>query len=78
MSVVCVRYRNLNHWTDLNEIWHVDTPHTGLWWLCNLNCVTWQNIIKLKLRSTSILFGADHIFGPGIFGAVVNQLITLI
>ncbi len=26
---MCVRYRNPNHWTNLNEIWHVYTPQWG-------------------------------------------------
>ncbi len=26
---VCVRYRNPNHWTNLNEIWHEYTPQWG-------------------------------------------------
>ncbi len=26
---VYIRYRNPNHCTDLDEIWHGDTPHCG-------------------------------------------------
>jgi hypothetical protein len=36
----------------------------GLWWLCSLKHVTWQKNLKQKLKITSILLGADHIFGP--------------
>jgi hypothetical protein len=29
VCAVCVHYRNPNHWTNINEIWHEYTPQWG-------------------------------------------------
>jgi hypothetical protein len=55
----------------------------GLEFLCSLNCVTCQKFINQMFKSTSVIVGADYMFGPVIWiwkdlaqcisGTMVNQ-----
>jgi hypothetical protein len=81
-------YRNPNHWTNLNEIWHGDTPQwgkglqlgfdpyhnpqgqgalNGVWHASAASTIPlsmWlgQTFLIQKIKSTSILFMAYHMF----------------